>query len=253
MRTVFAYLALIVLTPLCGGVSLLAALLGLPDGRGSVFDRALRGWSRGLLWAAGVTVVVHGDEYQRATRQIFVANHLSNFDVLALASRLRHIKFVAKAELARIPVFGRGARAVGTIYIERDKRKSSFESYREAAAQIGEGASVVVFAEGTRSRGYPLRPFKKGPFVLAISAAAPIVPTVLFGTHEVQPKGAIRVRPGRIDVHFLEPVPVNGLTYEDRDRLALTVRERIATLLRDTYGVESPPWEPRRSPADENS
>jgi len=246
MRTVFAYAALIVLTPLTGGISLAAVLLGMRDGVGSVFDRMLRTWARGLLWASGVKVVVHGAEHRRAPRQIYVANHVSRFDVLALAAHLRRVKFVAKAELRRIPVFGRGARAVGTIYIERAKRKSSFQSYEEAAAQIGEGASVVVFAEGTRSPSYALRPFKKGPFVLAISAAAPIVPTVVHGALEVQPKGAIRVRPGRIDLHFLEPVSVAGLTYEDRDQLASTVRERIAVVLRDTYGIESPPWTPRR-------
>jgi len=247
MRTAFAYLTLTVLTPLCGGIALLAAMLRLPDGRGSVFDRMLRSWSGGLLWASGVKVVVHGDENRRAESQIFVANHISRFDVLALASVLRRIKFVAKAELARIPVFGRGARAVGTIYIQRQKRKSSFESYREAAAQIGDGASVVVFAEGSRGPSYELRPFKKGPFVLAISAGAPIVPTVVHGSLYVQPKGTLRVRPGRIDVHFLAPVPVAGMTYEDRDRLASTVRERISVVLRDTYGVNSPPWVPRRS------
>ncbi|MFI5310701.1 MAG: lysophospholipid acyltransferase family protein [Gemmatimonadales bacterium] len=246
MRTVFAYFALVVLTPLCGGISLLAALLRLPDGAGSIFDRMLRSWARGLIWASGVKVVVHGDENRRAESQIFVANHVSRFDVLALASQLRHVKFVAKAELARIPVFGRGARAVGTLYIQRDKRQSSFETYREAAAQIGDGASVVVFAEGTRSPGYELRPFKKGPFVLAISAQAPVVPTVVHGGLYVQPRGTMRVRSGRIDVHFLEPVPVTGLTYEDRDRLASTVRERIAGVLRDIYGIESPPWQPRR-------
>jgi 1-acyl-sn-glycerol-3-phosphate acyltransferase len=245
MRTAFAYFALIVFTPLFGGIALLAALFGLPDGPGSVFDRALRWWARGLLWASGVEVVVHGDENRRAESQIFVANHVSRFDVLALASQLRHIKFVAKAELARIPVFGRGARAVGTLYIQRDKRQSSFETYRQAAAQIGDGASVVVFAEGTRSPSYAVRPFKKGPFVLAISAKAPVVPTVVYGGLHVQPKGTMRVRSGRIDVHFLEPVPVAGLTYEDRHRLASTVRERIAVVLRDSYGIESPPWEPR--------
>lgn len=246
MRTAFAYLTLTVLTPLCGGIALFATLLGVRDGSNSVFDRMLRSWAKGLLWASGVKIVVHGDEHRKAARQIYVSNHVSRFDVLALASQLRRIKFVAKAELQRIPVFGRGARAVGTIYIERAKSKSSFDSYKEAAEQIGDGASVVVFAEGTRSPSYALRPFKKGPFVLAISAEAPIVPTVVYGALYVQPKGTLRVRPGRIDIHFLEPVSVAGLNYEDRDSLASTVRERIAVLLRDTYGVESPSWVPRR-------
>ncbi|MFI5311355.1 MAG: lysophospholipid acyltransferase family protein [Gemmatimonadales bacterium] len=246
MRTIVAHFALVVLTPVLGGAALLLAFLGIPDGPGTLSERLQRWWVRALLWASGVTIVVHGAEYGRVQRQIFVANHLSRFDILALHATLRHVKFVAKAELARLPVFGRWARVAGTIYIQRDKTKSSFESYREAASKIDEGASVVVFAEGTRSPSYALRPFKNAPFVLAISAQRPIVPTVIHGSLEVQPKGTFRVRAGRIDVHFLEPVPVAGLTYEDRDRLASTVRERIAVLLHDTYGVESPAWEPRR-------
>ena len=247
MRTVFAHLTLLLLSLLVCAIAIFAVLFGVRGGTNAVFDRMFRWWSKALLWASGVKVVVHGDEHLRARRQMYIANHVSRFDVLAIASQLRHVSFVAKAELARIPIFGRGARAMGTIFIERAKRKSSFESYKAAAAQIGDGASVVVFAEGTRSPSYALRPFKKGPFVLAISAEAPVVPTVVYGALHVQPKGTMRVRPGRIDVHFLEPVPVAGLSYEDRDRLALTVRERIAVLLRDTYGVESPSWVPRRT------
>jgi 1-acyl-sn-glycerol-3-phosphate acyltransferase len=212
-----------------------------------VFDLMARSWARGLLWASGVKVVVHGGEQRSGTRQIYVANHISRFDVLALMAILHRFTFIAKAELGRIPFFGPAARAIGTIYIERDKRKSSFESYGEAAARIGEGASVVVFAEGSRGYDYPLRPFKKGPFVLAISAGVPIIPTVVYGSLAAQPKGTFRVRAARIDVHFLEPVPVATLTYDDRDRLAVIVRDRIGAVLQEQYGVASPPWEPRRT------
>jgi 1-acyl-sn-glycerol-3-phosphate acyltransferase len=249
VRTIFAYLGLLILTPLAGGAALLGALFRMKHGEGSIYDMAIRGWGRGLIWASGVTVVVHGEAHRKGKSQIFVANHVSQHDILALASVLHNYKFVAKAELSRIPFFGAAARAAGTIYIDRHKRRSSFETYREAAARIGEGASVVVFAEGTRGDYYALRPFKKGPIVLAISAKAPIIPTVVHGTLEVRPRGTLWVLAGRVDIHFLEPVSVEGMTYEDRNQLATTVRDRMATLLRDTYGVESQPWEARKSPA----
>ena len=176
----------------------------------------------------------------------FVSNHMSQHDILVLASVLRNLKFVAKNELARVPFFGRAAASVGTVYIERQNRKSSFDSYRQAAEKIREGACVVVFAEGSRGPTYSLRPFKKGPFVLAVHVHAPIVPVVLYGTKEVHPKGTIRVTAGQVDVHFLEPIPTEGLSYEDRNALAKTVYDRMAALLVSEYGVASPKWDPRK-------
>ena len=72
------------------------------------------------------------------------------------------------------------------------------------------GRAVIVCPEGTRGYDYHLRPFKKGPFVLAIAAQAPIVPTVVHGTREVMKKGSFWVRSGTVDLHFLEPVPTAG-------------------------------------------
>ena len=83
---------------------------------------------------------------------------------------LPRYKFVAKAELFKVPIFGRAMRAAGMIEIQRDNRKAAFGAYDVAAERIRDGNSVVVFPEGTRGHAYPLRPFKKGPFVLAIAA-----------------------------------------------------------------------------------
>jgi 1-acyl-sn-glycerol-3-phosphate acyltransferase len=152
---------------------------------------------------------------------------------------------VAKAEIARWPFFGTVFRSIGTVYLERGNRKAAFDSYRDAAESIKKGASVVVFPEGTRGRSYALRPFKKGPFVLAISAQAPVVPTVVHGTLEALPKGRLWVTAAKVHVHFLEPVPTEGMTYEDRDRLAKAVHDRMAGLLQEEYGVPSPEWKPR--------
>jgi 1-acyl-sn-glycerol-3-phosphate acyltransferase len=240
MRSVLAWLSLPFLTLIFGGIALGAALLGVPNtGERSIYGFAFRNWSRGLLWMSGVKVVLHGTSHRHSDRRIFVANHLSRFDIMVLAAHLDQLRFVAKAELARIPFFGKAARAVGTIYVERGQTKQSVASLQEAAAQIDDGASVVMFPEGSRSPSYTLRPFKKGPFVLAISAGVPIVPTVIHGTLEVHPKGDWRVRRGEVNIHFLDPVSVEGLTYADRDALAAKVHSMMADFIRNSYGYDS--------------
>ena len=90
---------------------------------------------------------------------------------------------------------------------------------------------MAVYPEGTRGRSYELRPFKKGPFVLAIAAQVPIVPLIAWGSKEVQAKGEIAIHAGTIELTFLEPVETKGLTYEDRDALVDTVWHRIADAL----------------------
>ena len=248
IRTAFAMLALVISTLISGVMCIVGALLNLRDGPGSIFDHAMHFWGSSIAWASGCRIVVHGREHLDGPQHIVVSNHVSRHDILVLASILRNLKFVAKNELARIPFFGRAAASAGTVYIERQNRKSSFDSYRLAAEKVREGACVVVFAEGSRGTSYSLRPFKKGPFVLALHVHAPIVPVVVHGTMEVHPKGTLRVTAGRVDVHFLEPIPTAGLTNDDRNALAKTVYDRMAALLVAEYGIPSLNWDPRRTP-----
>ena len=243
MRTLFVLPAFVLLTLFWGSVVLIARLFGVADGPGTIYERAPRSWARAMLALSGTRVVIHGAERMAGGEaRIFASNHVSWYDVLVLVAYLPRYSFVAKAELFRVPIFGGAARAVGTIPIDRDNRRSAFQSYEEAARRIGGGRNVVVFPEGTRGTGYPLRPFKKGPFVLAVAAGVPVVPTLLHGTVEVMPRHSLWLRAGRVDVHLLEPVDAAGLTYDDRDRLSAAVYARMAAALRDTYGVESPAY-----------
>lgn len=238
IRTGLTMLVLLVLTLLFGSLVLLAQLIGLPRGEGSIFHRAPLWWSRALLWCAGTKVVVHGDAAKASAEPcVYIANHVSWFDILCMVDVLPHYGFVAKRQIEKVPLFGPAARAVGVIYIDRENRKAAFSAYEDAAHRIREGQSVIVYPEGTRGDTYALRPFKKGPFVLAIHSGAPIVPVVVYGTIEVNRRGSLMVYPGTVHVHLLEPIPTAGLSYDDRDQLARTVRERIAATLRETYGV----------------
>lgn len=241
MPTLLTIVTLIVLTLTLGGFVLAVAAVGLGARWPWLFDNAPRWWARALLATAGTRVRLDGHVPARDTEaRIYVSNHVSWFDILALVKAVHRFSFIAKAELFRVPVFGPAARAVGTIPIERENRKAAFESYRIAGELMRAGRNVIVFAEGTRGRDYALRPFKKGPFVLAIASGAPIVPTVIYGTIHVNPRGSLRARPGDVTVHFLEPVPTAGLTYDDREALAALVWQRMADALERLYGVRSP-------------
>ncbi len=242
LRAVIVGLNFIVATFIFGSSVLVAALFRVKDRPGSPYDWAPRLWGKSHLFWGGTRVVEHDAHHKLGAQHIFVANHLGNFDVFALAASLPWIKFVAKAELFRIPLFGPAMLRAGMIPIERANRKSAFKSYERATERIQLGASVAVYPEGTRGFAYPLRPFKKGPFVLAIQAQAPIVPILIYGALDANRKGEFRVRPATLHLHYLPPIPTAGLTYDDRDGVARQAYEAMAACLEREYGIASPPF-----------
>jgi 1-acyl-sn-glycerol-3-phosphate acyltransferase len=239
VRTILAYLAIIGSTLVLAIPILLAMLLGIEFKRGGFGDLAGRRFSRWTLAAAGVELRLRNPErIEHGDARVYVSNHVSWFDVFALAAVLPRFRFVAKKELQKIPLFGPAAGKVAAVYVDRKNHRAALDAYKDASSQMKDGISVVVCPEGTRGRSYALRPFKKGPFVLAIAAQVPIVPCVIHGTMDVQPKGGILIRPGVAEITFLEPIPTAGLTYEDRDELVRKVWTSMASAL-ESYGVKS--------------
>jgi 1-acyl-sn-glycerol-3-phosphate acyltransferase len=246
MRALIVYPTMVLMTLVLGVPIVVLSRLGVRIDPDSTLGNAPRIWARAALRAAGVRVVTHDERFigPASEPRVYVSNHVSWFEIFALATVLPHYRFVAKKELAAIPVFGRAVKEVAGIFIDRGNRKAAFQSYAEAADQMKAGVSVAVFPEGTRGRSYELRPFKKGPFVLAIAAQAPVVPVVSWGTREIQGKGDVAIHSGVCDLTFLEPIATTGMTYDDRDRLMSTVWHRMAAEL-ERRGVHSPePQEP---------
>lgn len=249
MRALIVYPTMILMTLILGVPIIVLSLLGVKIHPDSVLGSAPRIWSRAALRAAGARVVLHGDRNiaPSGEARVYVSNHVSWFEIFALATVLPHYRFVAKKELAGLPVFGRAVKEVAAIFIDRSNRKAAFQSYAEAAEQMKSGVSVAVFPEGTRGHSYELRSFKKGPFVLAIAAQLPVVPVVSWGSREVQGKGEVAIHPGVCELTFLEPVPTAGMTYDDRDRLMSIVWHRMAAELarRGVHSAEPSDLAPR--------
>jgi 1-acyl-sn-glycerol-3-phosphate acyltransferase len=241
MRTLLAAIDLWFATIFLAPLAVMASVLGFHDEKGGKVQQwCMRTWARSLCLASGVRVVVHGAEHiAQGTGRVYASNHVSWYDIFATASVLPHYTFVAKEELRKIPIFGWGAEGAGVVFLARENRKSAFEAYESVAKKIAHGLNVIVYPEGTRGESYALRPFKKGPFVLAIAAKAPVVPVVVHGTREIMPKGSFRVRGGTVHVHLLQPVPTTGYDYEHRHELMRLVWERMAGTLREHHGVRS--------------
>jgi 1-acyl-sn-glycerol-3-phosphate acyltransferase len=237
MRTLFAALTAAVMTLVLGPIVIVARVFRAPQGPSSIYARCIRRWARSINAAAGIRVVVHGrDRLNNPDGAVFVANHVSWFDIFSLASVVPWCSFVAKSELRKIPLFGFAAEAAGIVFVDRENRKQAFASYELAAKEVRRGRSIIVCPEGTRGADYHLRPFKKGPFVLAIASQTPVIPTVIHGTIAIMPKGSWRIRSGRVDLHFLEPIPTTGFDYEHRTDLMTRTWTAMAETLRDVYG-----------------
>jgi 1-acyl-sn-glycerol-3-phosphate acyltransferase len=227
LRSIAIVLAVVFYTLLLGPVALLILLI-MPGGTGTATIVKL--WARIILETSGVRVEYAGIEnVQEGKGQVFVSNHQSQYDVLALIAGLpTSVRFVAKKSLYRIPLFGWILAAGGHIKIDRSDRERAIASYDKAAEKIRNGTCVIVFAEGTRSPDGTLGPFKKGGFVLAIKSDAPIVPVTVKGGHAIMPKERLITRSGRMSVILHKPIDASEYSYEDRDRLIGRVRRVIA-------------------------
>jgi len=183
----------------------------------------------------GIRLAVSGLEHVDGNRPtLYCINHRSNVDVVAfeaLFPRCPRLRGLYKAEVGKVPVLGRAMKLVGFVPVERTNRASAIASVDAAARRMLAGDSFLIAPEGTRARGPGMLPFKKGGFVLAIKAQAPVVPVALHGTDTIMPRGRFWVKPGVVRIEVGEPVPTIGLTIDDRDQLMERVRGRMEQML----------------------
>jgi len=190
-------------------------------------------WGRSILWVSGVRVEVEGAEHaDLSSPKIIMSNHQSMFDIWTVVGYLpRTIRFVAKKEMARVPIVGQALAGGGHVLIDRKNIRQAMASYDKAARQIRSGTSIVVFVEGTRSPDGRLLPFKKGGFMLALAAGVPIVPLTIIGGSRVLPTKSWRMRPGPMRAVFHEPIDPTQYSIETKENLMAAVRKAIASSL----------------------
>jgi 1-acyl-sn-glycerol-3-phosphate acyltransferase len=212
-------------------------IYGALTGTSDLFYRVGKAGGRMAIWLAGVRLDIRGlDRIPRHGAVVFMSNHQSNCDPPALVPLLPRLLVLVKKEFFRVPVLGRGMVVCGFIPVDRRNREQALEAVEKAVQALQAGHSFVVYPEGTRSPDGRLQSFKKGVFVMALKAGAPILPISISGSSKIMPKGKFVIRPGRVRITFHEPVPTEGLTIEDRDDLIQRVRQAILS------GLEKDEW-----------
>lgn len=233
LRSILTYLAVALYVLLCGPPILILAFL-FKNPR-ILYAGGHLGVRLGLS-LSGIRHVVIGDTHiQHHRAAVYAVNHTSNveppivFD--ALSSLFPRLRILYKAELRKLPILVRAFDLAGFVPLERGNRDQSLPAIDRAAAALGEGHSFLIFPEGTRSRTGELLPFKKGGFIMAIKAQAPVVPVAIKGARAAMRKGSPWIQPVTVTVAFGAPVETAGTTLSDRDTLTSTVRSEVERLL----------------------
>ncbi|MCP4624033.1 MAG: 1-acyl-sn-glycerol-3-phosphate acyltransferase [bacterium] len=188
-----------------------------------------RTWARGILFAGRIKVTVNGlANIDPDQSYVYMSNHQGNFDIPVLLAHLPvQFRWLAKAELFKIPIFGRAMRGAGYVKIDRFNQESAFESIKEAGSRMKNGVSVMIFPEGTRSRDGKIRPFKKGGFIMAVESGVPIVPVILQGTRSIMGKSSLKINTGEVTLNIAVPIATTGFSRDNKDDLIDSVRTVI--------------------------
>jgi len=209
------------------------AALGRLDSKAS--DERLAWWSNKLLDDIDAKVEVRGGENLPKTNDtcIVMSNHQSLYDIPVLYRAIpQRLRMVAKAELFRVPVWGRAMRAAGFVEVDRKNPKQAVASLRKGGAMLGEGTLLWLAPEGTRSSTGIVGPFKSGGFHLALETGQRILPVAIDGTRDILPTHSLTVqRDKRVIVTILPPIDPSTYGHERRKELMRDVREVIISAI----------------------
>jgi 1-acyl-sn-glycerol-3-phosphate acyltransferase len=224
-RTVFFLIPIISLSTIVfGTVSLLAALI---DRRGYASHWCARAWAWTILKTTGVSLRRHGQAPRSDVSYVVASNHQSLYDIPVLFCALPfQMRIIAKSSLGSFPFLGWHLRLAGHLLVDREKPGASI--LKKMQRMVRQGASLMIFPEGTRSRDGQVGRFKGGVFLLAIDSSLPVVPITLNGTRGIMQKGGLMARPGIVDFTIHEPIATTGMTRDDARALAQRVRDVVA-------------------------
>lgn len=194
-------------------------------------------WAYTLLFVTNVHPVIKGkDKIIKGQSYIIISNHQSEFDILALVTTLGiQFRWIIKKELMKAPLFGYALYASRNIFIDRSNTKEAIRSMQEGMSRLPEGASVMFFAEGTRSYDGTIQEFKKGGFMIAIEKGLPILPVSVSGSRKALPKKSLVFSSCPIEVAVGEPIETSSYSHETIQELMNKTRDAIISNYRINY------------------
>jgi len=186
-----------------------------------------------VLFIARVKLKITGLENLDTTKPcIYVSNHVSHFDVVAIARAIPlGLFYIGKKELKKVPILGQYMYLIGHIFIDRKNREKAMQSMRKAAVLINNGKNVITFPEGTRTRNGKTAIFKRGTFIIAKEGAIDIQPIAVVNADLILPRDSFMIRPGTIEVRIGKRIMASEIEHLNAEATAEFVRQRVISLI----------------------
>lgn len=198
--------------------------------RDKLIDVYPKKWATTLIKLTGSTVQVSGEEHiPEKGPVLFVSNHQGNFDIPILIGYIKKPKgFISKIEIKKMPIIGSYMEAMKCIFIDRSDKRQSVKAFQEGIQFLKDDHSLVIFPEGTRSKGERIGEFKSGSFRLAVKSGVPIIPVTINGSYKIMEQNGFIMKPANVKVYISKPITMEEVADYSMDELAQHVKSIIA-------------------------
>ncbi|MGZ3883099.1 MAG: lysophospholipid acyltransferase family protein [Bacteroidia bacterium] len=201
-------------------------------------------WAFLICLFAGIypKIAWRGGKYTLPKNCVIVSNHTSYLDICLSVFYVKYTAlYMAKVELMKAPLFSIFFKGMD-IPVNRKSRVDSHKAFVQAGEAIDKGRSMIIYPEGTISSEGVLRPFKNGPFKLAIEKQVPVVPVVNLNNWRLLQNGGFFKsygRPGISRIIVFPPIPTTGLSEENLVDLRTSVYNMISNELEKYNGTKN--------------
>ncbi|ACO83764.1 lysophospholipid acyltransferase family protein [Clostridium botulinum] len=191
-------------------------------------NKSVLGWANFIVNGIGIKVNKKGLENVPDGPCLFVGNHQGLLDVPVIVSSLdRYVGFVAKKEMLKLKILTYWMKEMKCVFMDRQNVRAAVKTINEGVENLKNGYSMLIFPEGTRSRGENLGEFKKGSMKLGIKAGVPIVPIAINGTYNVLEANGRKIKAADVDLIICPPIYPNELSKEEQNNLSQTIKDII--------------------------
>ena len=186
-------------------------------------------WAAGIMERTESSVSITGLENLPEGPVLFVSNHEGNFDIPVLLSTIpKPFGFISKKEVKKLPIIRMFMEQMNCVFLDRTDRRSALKSITDTVGKLKEGHSILIFPEGTRSKGQGLGEFKSGFMRIAKDAGVPILPIAIYGTADIMEKNNNKILPADVTIQLLNPIAAELIGELDSKEAIELVRSQIA-------------------------
>lgn len=197
-------------------------------------------WTRRFLKTIGVTVEVIGNENLPEGNCLFVSNHQGNIDFFAILGYInKAMGFIAKKEIIKIPILRYWMKQIHCVFMNRQNIRESVKAIEEGIDNLKNGYSMVIFPEGTRSKGIKMGEFKKGSLKLGTRVDIPIVPITVDGSYKIfEDNNGKKILPGKIKLIIDKPIYAKDFSSEEQKNISVYIQNIIQKNLDEIHENE---------------